>query len=422
MLVDAGTELHGIWHNNGAPSPACLNGFSHFVDSLARTHGDPEPRASIWHWHHNDPDGSDEPLSEYIDRIQQFADNGLPDEDPAITTKERFSRLRICRAIMRHAMMTNQATEIEIHPGPHHCLGAECYARFSSPMRQIEGIFLHRELIRVVEQRQQGLSITAPESEETLRSIVVARSRNARTLQSRLTKESNRLAIDAVFRSDLAWPERARPVHRGTLLGIGKDNNRAYVELDNPPVEVKVYLNPLCTHTGSNFSINRHATIVRVGKAVFRVGDVIGLRVVGGSGADEPWLLEPLVDRTALPKLEPTSTPLLAASHGSTVQEEAEKQKQKQTEKKRRRRQKKQQQQQEEKQPEASTQPKPQEQLEGTPLAHPIPSVSPQLAASLPVAQPESKLLQMVMRPHWLRAQAVSALCKSCPSTNKPVQ
>jgi len=307
---------------------------------------------------------------------------------------------------MRHAMMTNNATEIDIHPGPHHCLGADCYARFSSPMRQIEGIFLHRELIRVIEQRQKGLSADAPESEEGLRSIVVARSRNARTLQNRLTKESNRLAIDAVFRNDLAWPAQARPVHRGTLLGIGKDNNRAYVELDNPPVEVKVYLNPLCKHTGSNFSINRHATMVRVGKALFRVGDVIGLRVVGGSGADEPWLLEPLVDRTALPTLEPTSTPLLAASHGSTVQEEAEKQKQKQTEKKRRRRAKKQQQQQGEQSPAEATKP-----AETVPHVPP-PSVSPK-PASIPVAQPASNLLQMVVRPHWLRAQAANALKSS---------
>ena len=347
LLIDAGATLHGIWRVHGAPPPERLAALARLADSLARTHGDPEPAASVWHWRREG--AAPESLADYLARIQAFAADGLANEDPRVRRTEVLARARICRAIQRAAMMTNQAAEIETYPGPHFGVGADCYARFSSPMRQIEGIFLHRELIRVIE-GQQGQQEQQEQKEqdnsdqsntadddadaEALRASVVGQSRCARRLQGQITKEGNRLAIDAVFSSDLAWPLPARPVHRGTVLGIGTDNNRVYVELDNPPVEVKVYLNPLCKHTGKSFRINKRATVVVVGTARVRVGDAIGLRVVRGAAADEPWLLEPLIDRTAPATLAPTSTPLLAAAEGTTVEVQRARQQQRRRERK----------------------------------------------------------------------------------------
>ena len=217
----------------------------------------------------------------------------------------------------------------------------------------------------------------------------------ARRLQGEITKEGNRLAIDAVFSSDLAWPLPARPVHRGTVLGIGTDNNRVYVELDNPPVEVKVYLNPLCQHTGKSFRINKRATVVVVGSTRVRVGDAIGLRVVRGAAA-EPWLLEPLIDRTAPAALTPTSTPLLAAAHGTTLEEQRQKQRQRQRKKnkgvvgdpK------------EEKKEEEKKKEEEEEEKNAPP-------------ALLPLAKPVAQLLRATFRPHWLHSRLLKAFMQA---------
>ena len=218
----------------------------------------------------------------------------------------------------------------------------------------------------------------------------------ARRLQGEITKEGNRLAIDAVFSSDLAWPLPARPVHRGTVLGIGTDNNRVYVELDNPPVEVKVYLNPLCQHTGKSFRINKRATVVVVGSTRVRVGDAIGLRVVRGAAAAEPWLLEPLIDRTAPAALTPTSTPLLAAAHGTTLEEQRQKQRQRQRKKnkgvvgdpK------------EEKKEEEKKKEEEEEEKNAPP-------------ALLPLARPVAQLLRATFRPHWLHSRLLKAFMQA---------
>ena len=420
LLIDAGATLHGIWRVHGAPPPERLAALARFVDSLARTHGDPEPAASVWHWRREGP--APESLADYLARIQAFAADGLANEDPRVRRAEVLARARICRAIQRAAMMTNQAAEIETYPGPHFGVGADCYARFSSPMRQIEGIFLHRELIRVIEQQQQGEqqqdnsqsnNSSATDDDESLRAAVVGQSRAARRLQSQITKEGNRLAIDAVFSSDLAWPLPARPVHRGTVLGIGTDNNRVYVELDNPPVEVKVYLNPLCKHTGKSFRINKRATVVVVGTARVRVGDAIGLRVVRGAAADEPWLLEPLIDRTAPATLAPTSTPLLAAAEGTTVEVQRARQQQRRRERKCRNRNSRDTATHDAPAPPATGDPSKPEKVpheheqQGEEEESAPPSAA--TATALPPARPVAQFLRATLRPHWLHSRLLRA-------------
>eukprot|EP00727_Mastigamoeba_balamuthi_P002875 m51a1_g12585 hypothetical protein (287) ;mRNA; f:21-938 len=205
--------------------------------------------------------------------------------------------------------MTNVAAEVGVEPGPHFGVGAEVYARFSSPMREIEGTWLHRELVEL-------LGIEKEHADVRLRASVVESARAARRLQGQLTKDANRLAIDAVFAGDLAWPPAARPVRRGTVLGIGRDKQRVYVELDNPPVEVKMYLGRLEQRTGRPYDIDREAASVRIGDTLIRVGDAVGLRVVAGASADEPWIVEPVCGPVADAYRAVASTKDAAAAAG----------------------------------------------------------------------------------------------------------
>ena len=80
MLVNAGSKLHSIWRSNGAPPDSCLRSFTKYVDSLARTHGDPDPQRppfgiGVVQTHTHSCWSCTETLSEYLGRILHFAIN-----------------------------------------------------------------------------------------------------------------------------------------------------------------------------------------------------------------------------------------------------------------------------------------------------------------------------------------------------------
>lgn len=384
-LVDAGGSdgIYGIWRIHSPPSHASLTFLKSYLDTIAQIHEGPDAwKTSPWVWRRDEG----ETLAHYIARLPQVT---VSASSPDFV--EQLRRSRISRAINRAATMCCVGAVIKPFPGSHFGIGADAYARFSSPMRQMEGIYLHAELLKIVNASKsakphspstpgkpacaptklhivdtsaggcvplatagtkkmpvsafspagaadsegvavdtemelgklstlsaQSFSAENGEDAETvargkqpkgdpgsglgekesikMREEVIKASRSAKSIQSQITKEANRNAIDSLFLADLKWPPFARPVHHGTVLGIGKDKKRIYVELDTPPVEVKVYLEPLQKMTGKGFRIDRHTTQVQVGEKVIRVGDEIGIRVVQGSVAAEPWVLEPCDD------------------------------------------------------------------------------------------------------------------------------
>jgi ribonuclease R len=100
-----------------------------------------------------------------------------------------------------------------------------------------------------------------------LRVEVVRAGNRARDTQRRVTKAVYRQVLDRMFGDDL---DAARPVVRtGTVMG--KRGGRVYVQLDDPPIEVKVYTDD----TGP-----------------FGLGDLIQLRTTGLSG--DRWRLVPV--------------------------------------------------------------------------------------------------------------------------------
>ena len=171
----------------------------------------------------------------------------------------------IAQAIHRQAMVSNQASTFAAEPAPHHGVGASLYGRFSAPMREVVGVYLHSEIL--------GASAV----DLNKRDQVIDASNRARKLQKQLDKAVNLMAIDALFESE----HRARAIPKpGTIVGLTR--SRVHVQLDEPAVDVKVYAQDLdYTLTPSpGFS----AVYDGQGQARLSLGDRVGVRATGRDG------------------------------------------------------------------------------------------------------------------------------------------
>ena len=139
---------------------------------------------------------------------------------------------RITRALARQAIMVNVRSAFSSEPGPHFGIGADVYARFSAPMREVVGVFVHKEMWD-----RHGQESDA--ADEPVRAAVIQRANAARELQRELTREANRLVLDRLFTAELEITADDRPVRTGTVMGLNR--RKVYIQLDDPPVDVKVY-------------------------------------------------------------------------------------------------------------------------------------------------------------------------------------
>eukprot|EP01105_Mastigella_eilhardi_P013457 TRINITY_DN306_c0_g1_i2.p1 TRINITY_DN306_c0_g1~~TRINITY_DN306_c0_g1_i2.p1 ORF type:complete len:548 (+),score=60.54 TRINITY_DN306_c0_g1_i2:455-2098(+) len=269
-------NLQGVWRVHGPPAESSLLVLEAYIKKLVAAHGmDPETSPLTWN-------KANESLPAYLERITH----------PCITADiERGAAL--CKIIHREATMTNAASELDTHPGQHFGLGAPVYTRFSSPMREILGIFIHKEVAELL-----GMQSPCDNgADERLRKDIIKGATRAKQIQSQITKAINRLAIDYVLESDLHWPPALRPLRSGVVQFVSKDKSRLFVQLDNPPVEVKVYLNALQTEEPAKRLEVDHTAVCVTNQAgdVVRVGDPILVRLVSGSSnADDKWILEPV--------------------------------------------------------------------------------------------------------------------------------
>ena len=196
--------MQGVWRVHGPPSEQKLATMASFIDNLIAVHGW-DANSCTFKWNRKD-----ETLAHYLDRLPKFGEF-------AATTK----------IIHRAAMMTSNASELDTHPKEHFGVGAAVYARFSSPMREVVGVFVHKEAAELL-----GLQPPRdPAEDERTRDSVVRAGNMAKRIQSEITKAANRLAIDNVLASDLQWSPSMRPLRRGVVLGISSDKSRIYVEV-----------------------------------------------------------------------------------------------------------------------------------------------------------------------------------------------
>ena len=267
---DAGT-LEPIYRVHDAPPPARLRELRERLDEWVSACSLDER----FRW------GADRSPAEYV--------AALP------STPREAGRVR---AVQRQILAVQRASEFRAEPGRHHALALDGYARFSSPMREIVGIFLHGELL-------EGLGERAASADTALRDAVIEAANAARRRQKALDKRVALAVIADLLEADLA--RDPVPRHHGTVLGLregGRDGGHLQVGIDGLALDLKVY--------GVDLE-RRHRTPYRVGalravpddpsRPVFALGDAVTLRAAGRDGARERYLLD-LVPRGAAVRRE----------------------------------------------------------------------------------------------------------------------
>ena len=256
--------IQPIYRVHPAPPPERFDAFAGLLRGLTRRRG---LDADVWSW-----ERGERSLATFLRQ--------LPADPP-------FQRLS--RVVQRHAIRLNLRSTFEEEPAAHFGVGASVYARFSAPMREMVGIFLHKEAW----ERVSGSGIADDPVDEDLRDQVVDLANRVRALQNQLDKDSDRLVLDQLFADDLERPGLERTRHRGTLVGLRP--TRAYVLLDEPPVDVKVYLRDLESSLGGPVDLDEHGiSVVRQddGQPVMSLGDPVDVVVAGHDAGRNRWQLE----------------------------------------------------------------------------------------------------------------------------------
>ena len=260
FMVEAGRAPHitPIYRVHPKPLQARRAELRTLTEHVARAHG-----LASWVWR------SDEPLADYIARLPTGGQND-----------------RVAAALQRQAIMINRRSVFSAEPGPHHGVGLEPYARFTSPMREMVGIFTHKEAFEKLTgtptdgwpaaRTRSSKDGPAPRQEQAQMVEVANRSR---TVQQRVAKAADLLILDQILQEDLQTPPASRPRRRGTIMGITR--KKIYVQFDAPPFEVKVRLSDLSAAARVSLRADDvGATIVDPSGAVrYRLGDGVVLMV-----------------------------------------------------------------------------------------------------------------------------------------------
>lgn len=253
-LAHTSDDLQAVYRVHEAPLSGRLKALRTLLDRFADETG----LDAKWRWH------KDQPLADYV--------MALPDNEETASVRA---------AIERQILVCNQASEYQSKPGRHHALAAESYARFSAPMREIVGIFTHKELLEVLtgniefdeaiafqkyeqnavadnkqiqaensnqghvedmtakettERNGSGNNLGSPADDNALREQVIHIANESRTKQKRLTKDIELLALEQLLSQDLTVD--TAPIRIGTIMGMRRE--RIYIACDDIACDLKV--------------------------------------------------------------------------------------------------------------------------------------------------------------------------------------
>lgn len=220
LLADKGESftkfIQPIYKVHPPPADEKLKELEVAISLLIKTH---ELEASYWQWTHKGV----ETLSEYLRKLPQ---TGVES--------------RVAQAIHRQALLMNARSSFSEKPGRHYGVGADVYARFSAPMREIVGVFLHKELMEKIVGCDSSCS---EQQDEMLRQQIILAANRSKGIQRQITNEANLLVLDQVFTAEFESAEGQAPLHKGTVIGLGRD--KLYILLDDISIEIKLYIRPL---------------------------------------------------------------------------------------------------------------------------------------------------------------------------------
>lgn len=190
---------------------------------------------------------------------------------------------RIAAAVHRQAVMVNGRSTYRGEPGVHFGVGADVYARFSAPMREIVGIYLHKELWERLDDAPAGTEA----SNLMLMEEVVSSANRSRNLQRTLNNRTNEVVLDHLF----ANAEREPWERVGTVVGMAR--KKVYVLVDDPHLDLKAYVPHLGEAAGESMHIGDDNVTLRGedDRIHVRVGDAVKVRVVGRDRKRRRWKL-----------------------------------------------------------------------------------------------------------------------------------
>lgn len=258
-----------IYRIHPEPLPARVRSFFALVQGLVESHR-LDPRE--WGW---DRAGG-ESLAQYLARLPTIG-----------------ARAGLTRAIHRQAIMINRASEFSAEPGEHHGVGVDPYARFSSPMREMVGIYTHREALEKLSGQPPSGWVRA---NEVSRAEVVALANQTKSRQKQVEKAADKLVLDHFLARDLTAPPESRPVRGGLVLGVSA--RKVYMRLDAPPLELKLYVPDLesaaaTAHATPKLGLHDSGAWLRSSDpsvlASVRIGDSIRVRLWGYDEAREHY-------------------------------------------------------------------------------------------------------------------------------------
>lgn len=195
----------------------------------------------------------------------------------------------VARAVHRQALVTGTRSEDSAEPASHYGVGAERYARFSAPMREIVGIYCHKEAL----EKLGVVDARAPGEDLLLRDQVVESASRARERQRRVEAAIRKEVLDRFLRTDGAVPRSTRPARAATVMGITPA--KVYVTLDDPPLDLKVYTPHLERMCGRELQVAHAGAALATqadGEVVLRLGDRCGVRVVDYDHRRDRWVVE----------------------------------------------------------------------------------------------------------------------------------
>ncbi|MBT8491797.1 MAG: RNB domain-containing ribonuclease, partial [Deltaproteobacteria bacterium] len=258
--LDHDLKLAGIFRLHDAPSSERLDELASFIETTVRAHS---RDGETWHWRRE----QGESLADYVAR--------LPTDD-----KSR----RLAQAIQRQAMVSARPSYFATEPGPHYGIGARAYSRFSAPMRELVGIITHH--FALAQLRGSSVADAGLAKREVEEAVTTAN--RAKELQKRAGKAATHLALDQLFAHELDRPLASRSRWLGTIMGVTP--KKVYVQLDDPPVDVKLYVDDL-EAAGSPVECTVDGSLCRVGGQQLVSGAAVELVV--RAREDGRWLLAP---------------------------------------------------------------------------------------------------------------------------------
>ncbi len=179
---------------------------------------------------------------------------------------------RLSTALSVQVRYTNRASEFSHRAGPHHALGVDSYARFSSPMREIVGVFTHKEALEALDL----IEASPKEQDQALRTEVIESANRAKKEQKRLEKEVQLIAIQQLLDGDLALALEQRPLRRGTIIGVR--STRIYVQLDEFSLHLKIDVRDLNQIFHTEYTLSGVALQCKTSAPEFGIGDGVALR------------------------------------------------------------------------------------------------------------------------------------------------